>query len=42
MNHIKRFYCSICAAVPIVFEKHGLLKGECGTCYPSLSDKLLN
>ena len=37
-----RFYTAICASPYYVFELNGLFDGECGTCYPSMQEKLKN
>lgn len=37
-----RWYCAICASPAMVFEPHGLLEGEAGTCYPSMQPQLKN
>jgi len=37
-----KWFAAICASPALVFEPHGLLKGEVGTCFPSLAEKLSN
>jgi len=37
-----KWFAAICASPAVVFEPHGLLKGEVGTCFPSLAEKLSN
>lgn len=37
-----KWYAAICAAPALVFETHGLLEGEVGTCYPSSQHLLSN
>ncbi|CAG9327452.1 unnamed protein product [Blepharisma stoltei] len=38
----QKWYAAICAAPALVFETHGLLEGEVGTCYPSCEKQLHN
>ena len=37
-----KYYGAICASPAMVFEPHGLLEGEAGTCYPSMQGELKN
>jgi protein deglycase len=37
-----KWYAAICASPALVFQRHGLLDNEIGTCHPSLADKLEN
>jgi 4-methyl-5(b-hydroxyethyl)-thiazole monophosphate biosynthesis len=37
-----KYYAAICASPAMVFEPHGLLEGEAGTCYPSMQGELKN